>query len=140
MATTTASNAFVSYDPEGLRFTMERISRFALALLDDRNNLVDIVEKPMEENLNNYRDSDGKFRVSMNLFKFDGAAIYPYLKNCPPHPLRNEKELPTAVLNFCKEHPGQFKGIPFNEHVPDLTSKEDINVFKKYLGDHYPDL
>ena len=134
---TATPNAFISYDRDGLQFSAERISRFALVLLDSENNVTDMIEKPSEALLENYRDAQGKFRVSMNIFKFDGATMFPYLKNCPPHPLRNEKELPTAIVNFCRAHPGQLKGIPFNEHVPDLTSKEDIKVFKKYLGDHF---
>jgi len=137
MATTPAQNAFISYDRDGLEFSMERISRFALVLLDTENYIVDIIEKPSEEHLENYRDAEGKFRVSMNIFKLDGAQLFPYLKNCPPHPLRNEKELPTALLNYCKDHPSNFKGIPFYEHVPDLTSKEDILVFKKFLNTHF---
>jgi len=137
MATTPAQNAFISYDRDGLEFSMERISRFALVLLDAENYVVDIIEKPSAAHLENYRDAQGKFRVSMNIFKLDGAQFFPYLKNCPPHPVRNEKELPTAVLNFCNEHPGNFKGIPFYEHVPDLTSKEDILVFKNFLNTHF---
>lgn len=137
MATTTAQNAFISYDRDGLEFTMERISRFALVLLDAKDFVVDIVEKPSEKHLDRYRDAQGKFRVSMNIFKLNGAQLFPYLKNCPPHPVRDEKELPTALLNFCKEHPNNFKGIPWYEHVPDLTSKEDILVFKSFLNTHF---
>ena len=137
MATTTAQNAFISYDRDGLEFPMERISRFALVLLNTENYVMDIIEKPSEEHLENYRDAQGKFRVSMNIFKLDGAQLFPYLKNCPPHPIRNEKELPTALLNFCNDHPNNFKGIPWREHVPDLTSKEDILVFKNFLKTHF---
>ena len=134
--TMTHGNAFIAYNRNGLQFEMERISRFALVRLDSENYLIDIIEKPSKENLMAYLDSEGKLRVSMNLFKFNGKSIYSYLKNCPIHPQRGEKELPTAVLNYCKEHPKGFKGIPFNEHVPDLTSKEDIIILKKYI-EHY---
>lgn len=137
MATTTEENAFISYDRDGLQFSMERISRFALVLLDAANYVIDIIEKPSEEHLENYQDAQGRFRVSMNIFKLNGAQLFPYLKNCPPHAIRDEKELPTAILNFCKEHPHNFKGIPWHEHVPDLTSKEDILVFKNYLKNHF---
>ncbi len=137
LSTTPSPNAFIAYDRDGLDYTKERISRFALTRLDDQNNLVDIIEKPSEELMEDYRDRNGKTRVSMNVFKLDGTLLFSYLKNCPVHPLRNEKELPTAILNFCREHPGKFKGIPFKEHVPDLTSKADISVFKKYLEDHF---
>jgi len=131
------NNAFIAYDREGLHFTMERISRFALVLLDSENYLVDIVEKPSADKISSYKDQFGKFRVSMNIFKLSGKAIYPFLKNCPVHPERNEKELPTAILNMCHSTPKAIKGLLFNQHVPDLTSKEDILVLKKYIQDHF---
>ena len=138
MRNTVAENALISYDRDGLAFSMERIARFALLLLDTDNFVIDIIEKPSEENLEKYKDSKGKFRVSMNLFKLNGAQLFPYLKACPPHPIRNEKELPTALLNFCQDFPKNVLGIPFHEHVPDLTSKEDIIIFKKYLEGDRP--
>lgn len=131
------SNAFISYDRKGLLFSMERISRFALVLMDSENYLTDIIEKPSEENIGNYRDTEGKFRVSMNIFNLNGKDIFPFLKSCPIHPERNEKELPTAILNMCKTIPKAMRGILFNEHVPDLTSKEDIEILKKYIADNF---
>ena len=133
----TERNAFIAYDREGLKFTMERISRFALVLLDSDNYLVNIVEKPSDDKINLYKDKFGKFRVSMNIFKLYGKDIYPFLKNCPIHPERNEKELPAAILNMCNAIPKSLKGYLLREHVPDLTSKEDISVLKKYIEDHY---
>jgi hypothetical protein len=73
----------------------------------------------------------------MNIFKLNGHEIYPYLLHCPVHPKRDEKELPLAILNLCKVHPKVLKAIPVNEHVPDLTSKEDIEILKKYIEDHF---
>jgi glucose-1-phosphate thymidylyltransferase len=137
LATTNSLNAFIAYDRDGLQFSTKRISNFALVLLDEDNNLIDIVEKPSVSNIEKYKDANGKFRVSMNIFKFDGTAMFQYLNNCPIHPKRNEKELPTAVLNFCGDHPGQFEGIAFCEHVPDLTMKDDIQTFKLYLKENF---
>ena len=131
------NNAFIAYDREGLQFTMERIARFALVLLDSENYLKDIVEKPSAEKIDSYKDQFGKFRVSMNIFKLRGKDICVFLQDCPIHTERNEKELPTAILNMCRSIPKVMKGIPFSEHVPDLTSKEDIAVLKKYIQDHY---
>ncbi|WP_106794010.1 sugar phosphate nucleotidyltransferase [Aquimarina sp. Aq78] len=137
---TSNKNAFISYNRDAMEFPSERISRFALAKLDEVNHLLDIIEKPSQEEVNSYKDKEGKLRVSMNAFKFDGSAIYPYLKNCPVHPERNEKELPTVLLNMLKEHPNEAIGIPFSEHVPDLTAKEDIVAVKEYLNKHYSKL
>jgi NDP-sugar pyrophosphorylase family protein len=130
-------NAFIAYDRDGLNFTMERISRFALVLLNFENYLVDIIEKPSADKIDSYKDSFGKFRVSMNIFKLSGNMIYPFLKECPIHPVRNEKELPTAILNMCHSFPKTMKGYLFKEHVPDLTSKEDIEVLKTYIEKHF---
>jgi glucose-1-phosphate adenylyltransferase len=135
---TASPNAFISYNRDALEFPLERISRFAIAKLDKTNCLVDILEKPTADILDSYRDSEGILRVSMNAFKFDGAILYPYLKNCPVNPERDEKELPTVLLNSLKEDGNTALGIPFSEHVPDLTAKEDIAEVKEYLKKNYP--
>nr|WP_315177588.1 sugar phosphate nucleotidyltransferase [uncultured Flavobacterium sp.] len=135
---TNSPNAFISYNRDALEFPLERISRFAIAKLSENNQLLDILEKPTADVLESYKDAEGKLRVSMNAFKFNGALLYPYLKNCPVHPERDEKELPTVLLNALKEHSDTTLGIPFSEHVPDLTAKEDIAEVKAYLKKHYP--
>ncbi|MBA4275937.1 sugar phosphate nucleotidyltransferase [Flavobacterium sp.] len=135
---TDSPNAFISYDRDAMEFPSERISRFAIAKLDQDNQLLDILEKPNAANLESYKDVEGKLRVSMNAFKFKGNLIYPHLKNCPVHPERDEKELPTVLLNALKENPNTTLGIPFSEHVPDLTAKEDIVEVKAYLKKQYP--
>lgn len=137
---TESPNAFISYDRDALVFPLERISRFAIAKLDQNNQLLDILEKPSADVLEEYKDVEGKIRVSMNAFKFNGATLYTHLKNCPVHPERDEKELPTVLLNSVKENPGTTVGIAFSEHVPDLTAKEDIADVKEYLQKYYPDL
>ncbi|MBB4803148.1 glucose-1-phosphate adenylyltransferase [Flavobacterium nitrogenifigens] len=137
---TESPNAFISYDRDAMDFPLERISRFAIAKLDQNNQLLDILEKPSEDILEEYKDSEGKIRVSMNAFKFNGKTLYTHLKNCPVHPERDEKELPTVLLNSVKENPQTTVGIPFSEHVPDLTAKEDIADVKTYLAKYYPDL
>ncbi|OXA86421.1 sugar phosphate nucleotidyltransferase [Flavobacterium hercynium] len=135
---TESPNAFISYDRDALEFPLERISRFAIAKLDKNNQLQDILEKPSADVLEDYKDVEGKIRVSMNAFKFSGSMLYPHLKNCPVHPERDEKELPTVLLNTVKANPNTTIGIPFSEHVPDLTAKEDIADVKEYLRKHYP--
>ena len=131
------TSAFIAYDRDGLHFSMERISKFALVLLDSEDYVKNIVEKPTPDKIDFYKDGKGKLRVSMNIFKLSGEIIYPFLKDCPVHPERNEKELPSAILNMCNSIPKAMKGIPFSEHVPDLTSKEDIAVMKSYIETHY---
>lgn len=137
---TKSPNAFISYDRDALDFSSERISRFALTKLDENNCLLDIIEKPSSTIVDNYRDTQGKLRVSMNIFKLSGQMVYKYLRNCPIHPERNEKELPSMLLNLLKDYPNSILGIPFSEHVPDLTEKKDIAVVKEYLKKFYPQL
>lgn len=133
LRTTAAPNALIAYNRDGLKFSMERISRFALLSLDEKDYLKDIIEKPDLAQTEAYRDGEGILRVSMNIFKFDGGQMFPYLEDCELHPMRDEKELPSAILALCQQAPQSFLGIPFNEHVPDLTTKEDIETFRSYL-------
>ena len=129
----TSPNALISYDRDTLQFSEERISKFALMRFDKEGHLRDIIEKPSLDQLHKFKDNTGKLRVSMNIFKFDGNMFFNYLKNSPVNPTRNEKELPTALMNMIKEYPTSTIGIPLSEHVPDLTSKEDILILKEYL-------
>ena len=137
---TKSPNAFISYDRDAMLFPSERISRFAVAKLNEENKLLDIIEKPEPAVVESFKDATGKIRVSMNAFKFNGEALYSYLKNCPVHPERDEKELPTVLLNLLQDFPGTALGIPFSEHGPDLTAKEDIAEVKEYLKKNYPTL
>jgi glucose-1-phosphate thymidylyltransferase len=126
-------NAFISYDRDGLIFTKERILSFALLLQDKDGYLKDIIEKPKAELLDEHRKTFGHLLVSMNLWKFLGKDIYPFLQLTPLHPIRNEKEIPTAALLFTHAKPFTLKGYYRNEHVPDLTSADDIAIVEQHL-------
>ena len=126
-------NSFIAYDSKHLKFPEERLSSFAVTILDNENKLLDIIEKPKKEEIDSFQDKRGVIRVSMNIFSFKGDQLYKYVKLCPIHKERNEKELPIAVLNMIKDFPGSMLGIPMAEHVPDLTSKDDIVEIEKYL-------
>jgi len=124
------SQALISYNREALKFSAERISKFAIIAI--KNNYVETIEeKPVTNDLNSYADAEGNIYVSMNLFKLSGKLIYHYVKNCPSHPIRQEKELPVAINNYLKANPLSFKAIPLSEHVPDLTSKKDILILRE---------
>ncbi|HPF10629.1 MAG TPA: sugar phosphate nucleotidyltransferase [Flavobacteriaceae bacterium] len=125
-------NAFISYDRDGLEFQKERILSFALVIQNQEGYLRDIIEKPTEAVAENYRDTQGVLRVSMNLWKLHGRDAFTYLRDCPLHPARQEKELPNAILAMVKAGI-LVKGIPVKEHVPDLTSKEDIAKVEAFL-------
>jgi glucose-1-phosphate adenylyltransferase len=124
--------ALISYNREALQFSAERISKFAV--ISVKNNYVKaIVEKPTLNQLEKFKDSEGKIRVSMNLFKLYGKLIFPFLEECPLHPIRQEKELPVAINNYLKVHPLSMRAFPLSEHVPDLTSKKDIVILREQL-------
>jgi len=126
-------HAFIAYDRDGLLFPSEKIARFALCILDESDFLKKIAEKPDPALLPDYQDRQGIIRVSMNIFKFSGDPFYNYLQSCPLTPGRNEKELASAISNLIQAHPGTMIGIPFNEHVPDLTEKNDIAILREHL-------
>jgi len=137
---TAAKNAFIAYDRKALQYPMDRIARFALTLITSEGYLSDIIEKPETEIIDRFKGPDGAYRVSMNIFKFDGAQFFTYLKHCPIHPERNEKEIPTALLAMIANNPIAVAAIPLAEHVPDLTGKNDIKVMNAYLSQHIPNL
>ncbi len=133
-------NAFINYDRSAIDYPMERIARFALTKTDEQSYLLDIIEKPSASEIENYRYNDGTFRVSMNIFKFYGPHVYPFLVSCKMHPDRQEKELPSAIRAMITDNTKAMQALPFAEHVPDLTGKDDIIKMNDYLSAHTPDL
>ena len=127
----TTQNALIGYDQEGLNFSSQRIQKFAVLKVSEKGFLTAIVEKPSKEMMLAARDATNKIRVSMNIFKLYGPSIYSFLENCPLDPIRQEKELPTAVQRFIQVYKEGFLLLPFCEHVPDLTSAEDIDLLNK---------
>ena len=122
-------HALISYARSGLLFDDERISKFAVMEIDSEDYLKNIIEKPDPEIVEKYRDGSGEIRVSMNIFSFEGSLLYPYLKNCPIHPERDEKELPEAVRKMSLDEAHPIRCFPVKEHLPDLTSADDILTF-----------
>ena len=123
------TNALISYARSGLRFKDERIEKFAVMDVDSLGYLKKIIEKPDPKTVEKYRDTTGEIRVSMNIFSFSGKQLNTYLKNCPIHPERNEKELPEAIRLLNIKEPNQIKCFGMKEHILDLTSADDIGSF-----------
>ena len=126
-------NAVLAYDRDSLDFPKDRVSSFSILMMDTEFNLVNFIEKPTPEQVSENLDENGKIRVSMNIFKFNGNQSFDFIKNCPINPIRNEKELPSALVNMISEDGLYMRGIPIAEHVPDLTSKADINTIQKLI-------
>ncbi|NVN19156.1 glucose-1-phosphate thymidylyltransferase [Muricauda sp. HICW] len=125
-----APHALISYGSSGFDYTEERIAKFAVMDICEDGFLQQIVEKPDVADVPNYKDASGQLRVSMNIFSFSGSGVYPYIKNCPIDPVRDEKELPKAVAVLVEEQPKSVLCIPRSEHIPDLTDANDIQLFK----------
>lgn len=125
--------ATIAYKGSGLGFDDQRLSKFAVMDIDRQGNLQQIIEKPKLEEMEQYRDDSGEFAISMNIFNFYGKEIYPYLKNCPINPVRDEKELPEAVRTIAMQHPKAVLCYPVSEQLPDLTTAEDIKKMNLYL-------
>ncbi|HTY36521.1 MAG TPA: sugar phosphate nucleotidyltransferase [Bacteroidota bacterium] len=135
-----APNALIDYDRSGLEFDETRIAQFGITRKDNDGYVIEIVEKPKMEDLDALRSTDGTIRVSMNIFRLEYATMIGPLLDCPEDPVRHEKELVTAVTNMVKANPKSLKALPLKEHVPDLTSKEDIPVTREYLRKYFATL
>jgi ADP-glucose pyrophosphorylase len=131
-------NSLIDYDRDGLEFDQTRISQFGITRKDEGGFLIEIVEKPSIQELERLRGRDGKLRVSMNIFRLNYSMIFEPLRNCPVNPARQEKELVTAVTIVAANHSKSVKAIPWKEHVPDLTYKEDIATMSEFLRKNFP--
>jgi len=131
-------SALPDYDRDGLEFEASRIAQFGITRKDPEGYLLEIVEKPGPEALEALRGPDGILRVSMNIFLLDYDLVLPSLESCPLSPARQEKELVAALTAMAREHPRSLKAIPWREHVPDLSTKDDLTAVQDYLKEKYP--
>jgi glucose-1-phosphate adenylyltransferase len=134
------SNSMIDYDLRGLQFEQKRIEKFSVVNKDKENFLLEIIEKPTPEEVAKARGKDGRIGVSMNIFQFSYEIILPYLKTVPMHPVRLEKELPSAVNLMVSDNPKSMYTFPISEHVPDLTSLDDIPQVREYLKKEFKDI
>lgn len=133
-------NAMIDYNRNGLNFEKERIEKFSVTKKDDEGFLIDIIEKPTVNEMESSEDKSGAIGVSMNIFKLNYDMILPFLEIVPLHPVRKEKELPSAIKMMTEKFPKSLYAYPVSEEVPDLTGKEDILKVKMYLEKNFPKL
>ncbi len=132
--------AMVAYDRDALGFPPERARQFAVIDTNAAGELIDIIEKPDAGEVARVTEPGGRVGVSMNIFRLSCAMILPYLESVPFDPLRQEKELPAAVMLMVRRIPGSMKVIPAAEPVPDLTSAGDLGAVEAYLRNEYKNL
>jgi NDP-sugar pyrophosphorylase family protein len=130
-------NAMIDYDRRALQFEPARTTQFSITQKDHDGFLVNIIEKPGNAEIEDAKGKDGYVGVSMNIFRLDYDMVFPYLQKTPLHPIRQEKELPTAVKMMVDQHPRCLFAYPLSEHVPDLTSIDDLERVKEYLTREY---
>jgi glucose-1-phosphate adenylyltransferase len=130
-------NTMIDYDRHALKFPPEKIQQFSVISKDDEGFLLDIIEKPSAKEIEQVKRNNGTIGVSMNIFRLRYEDIFPFLEQVQLHPIRNEKELPVAVSMMVHKNPGSMFAYSLSEHVPDLTSKEDIVFVKKYLEQEF---
>ncbi|MET3127149.1 glucose-1-phosphate thymidylyltransferase/glucose-1-phosphate adenylyltransferase [Arcicella rosea] len=132
-------NAVVSYESIALGVAPERVKAFAVIKADEEGYLVEIIEKPNDEQIESARDKNGKIGVNMNVFHFNYDDILEYVSKEPFNPVRNERELPSAVMKMASENQKKVITVPVEENVPDLTSKGDITIVQQYLVEEFGD-
>ncbi|MEA5427553.1 sugar phosphate nucleotidyltransferase [Arcicella lustrica] len=132
-------NAVVSYESIALGVAPERVKAFAVIKADEEGYLVEIIEKPNDEQIESARDKNGKIGVNMNVFHFNYDDILEYVSKEPFNPVRNERELPSAVMKMARENQKKVITVPVEENVPDLTSKGDITIVQQYLVEEFGD-
>ncbi|MFI5252531.1 MAG: sugar phosphate nucleotidyltransferase [Bacteroidota bacterium] len=133
-------NAMIDYDRDALKFEKSRIEKFAIIETDREGWLMNIIEKPTPEELAAVKYSSGRIGVSMNIFRFSYKDIFSILGNVPLHPVRQEKELPTAIMRMINKSPTDrmMMTYPVAEIVPDLSEQDDIPRVQEYLHSKYP--
>jgi NDP-sugar pyrophosphorylase family protein len=140
MLETEHQNAMIDYSRDGFDFEKSRIEGFAVTMKDEENFLLNIIEKPNQAAIESVKGKEGFVGVSMNIFRLSYDMIFPFLEKCPMHPVRNEKELPTSIKMMIDEYPKSLITYPLSEHVPDLTSKNDLEKVKQYLEREFGEL
>ena len=125
--------AFIAYEREGLKFDEKKVSSFSVTKLDSKNRLIDIIEKPTIGKIHFKLVKGEKIRVNMNLLKFAAESSYYFFESCPINQRRDEKEISDVILSIVRSNENHFYGISISEHVPDLTSKNDIQFVEKFL-------
>jgi glucose-1-phosphate thymidylyltransferase/glucose-1-phosphate adenylyltransferase len=130
-------NALPDYDTKGM--DEAQVRNCAILQTDEEGFLVNLIEKPDDNQWFTIIQHQSRIGSSWNIFVFYAPDILPILERVPLSPERNEKELPTAVRMLIEEKPKSVFTIPLQEKIPDLTSKADISIVQAYLEKEFGD-
>jgi NDP-sugar pyrophosphorylase family protein len=116
----------------------DRIRNCAIIRKDAEGFLINLTEKPTDEEWKEIKATMPRIGISWNIFAFQGEEVLPFLEKTPLS-ARNEKELPESVKLMAKEKPQSIFTIPVEDVIPDLTSKADIAGIQAFLEKEYGD-
>ncbi len=128
----TYPNAMLDWDTEG--YTVDRVRNCAIIKKDSEGYLIDLLEKPSDEEWVEIVKTMPRIGISWNIFAFTSADLMPFLEKTPLHPVRNEKEIPVTVRMWANENPKGIYTIQIADVLPDLTSKHDIAEVQALLN------
>ncbi len=132
------SAALIDYHRDALQCEQSRIEHFSVIQKNSDGYLTAIIEKPSSHQITLASDPEGRVGVSMNIFRFTYDDVVPYLETVQMHPVRQEKELPQAIMMMIADNPRAMFTIPLSEAVPDLTHQDDIRNVQEYLQKEFP--
>jgi choline kinase len=135
----TDPGGMIDYDRGAFTFEQERVAQFAVTQKSADGYLVNIIEKPSADMIERVADAAGRVGVSMNIWRLSYDTVLPYLETVPLDPVRQEKELPTAIMMMLAAMPKSIRAFPLAEDVPDLTNQTDIARVREYLQREFPE-
>lgn len=125
-------NALLDWDTEG--YSIERVRNCAIIKNDSEGYLIDLLEKPNDEEWAEIVKTMPRIGISWNIFAFTSTDLIPFLEKTPLHSVRNEKEIPVTVRMWANENPKGIFTIQIADVLPDLTSKNDIAEVQRALN------
>lgn len=140
MATNQHAAGLISYDSEGLGFDYEKVKNCAILFEDENGFLIDLIEKPSDNEVVECKARNGRLGISMNIFNMQYEQGLAYMTAQPLNISRNEKEMPEAVNRIAKDFPGTVKAFHVYEIMPDLTAKADLSTVQAFLEKEFKEI
>lgn len=128
----TYPNVMLDWDTDG--YDEARVRNCAIIKKDSEGYLIDLLEKPNDEEWAEITQTMPRIGISWNIFAFTSADLIPFLEKTPLHPVRNEKEIPVTVRMWANENSKGIYTIQTADVLPDLTSKHDIAEVQALLN------
>ncbi len=128
----TYPNVMLDWDTDG--YDEARVRNCAIIKKDSEGYLIDLLEKPNDEEWAEITQTMPRIGISWNIFAFTSADLIPFLEKTPLHPVRNEKEIPVTVRMWANENSKGIYTIQIADVLPDLTSKHDIAEVQALLN------